>query len=138
MLAASGSRMASAKLFEKYFTNARLSVHMLETGESIARELEQVVDVLRGAGEQTRDYGETLGSVIRADAAALDPDFDWIGAMARRRGRLRAARVGGSLFVSFQAQRARSDRCEQRDRRPRQKPRSQSFQPQRTIGFTPG
>jgi diguanylate cyclase len=64
---------ASEALFEKYFSNSRLSTQMLETGESIARELEQVVDVLRNAGAQTRDYGETLRSVISADAAKLDP-----------------------------------------------------------------
>jgi diguanylate cyclase len=46
---------------------------MVEAGESIARELEQALDVLRAAGAQTRDYGETLHAVIADDAAVLDP-----------------------------------------------------------------
>jgi diguanylate cyclase len=62
----------SEALYEKYFGNTRLSVQMVETGESIARELEQVVDVLRNAGAQTRDYGETLRSVADTNLAQLD------------------------------------------------------------------
>lgn len=62
----------SEALFEQYFASARLSVQMLETGESIARELETVAGVLRNAGAQTRDYGQALHAVVATDAAALD------------------------------------------------------------------
>ncbi|MFN3465705.1 MAG: GGDEF domain-containing protein [Terricaulis sp.] len=63
----------SEALHEKYFANAQLTAQVLETGESIARELEQVVGVLRAAGAHTRDYGQTLLSVTTADTSRLDP-----------------------------------------------------------------
>jgi diguanylate cyclase len=62
----------SDELFEQYFANTRLSVQLVETGESIARELEQVVDVLRSAGAQTRSFGEVLSAVSATDTTALD------------------------------------------------------------------
>jgi diguanylate cyclase len=62
----------SEALFEKYFAGTRLSVQMLEAGESIARELEQVVDVLRSAGANTKEYGETLRAMTSADTSRLD------------------------------------------------------------------
>lgn len=63
----------SETLHEKYFVSTRLSTQMVETGETIARELDQVVSALRAAGAQTRDYGETLRSVTTADTTRLDP-----------------------------------------------------------------
>lgn len=62
----------SEALFAQYFASARLSVHMMETGESVARELERVVDALRNAGAQTRDYDESLQAVIETDMSSLD------------------------------------------------------------------
>jgi diguanylate cyclase len=63
----------SESLFEKYFASAHLSAQMLETGGSIARELEQVLDVLRSAGANTKEYGETLRAMTSADTSGLDP-----------------------------------------------------------------
>jgi diguanylate cyclase len=62
----------SEALFEKYFAGARLSVQMLETGESIARELQQVADVLRSAGASTRAYGANLRAITGTDTTKLD------------------------------------------------------------------
>ncbi|NJM35958.1 MAG: GGDEF domain-containing protein [Rhodomicrobium sp.] len=62
----------SDDLFDRYFANTRLSVQMVETGESISRELEQVVEVLRSAGAQSRSFGEVLDSVSAADTSSLD------------------------------------------------------------------
>lgn len=63
----------SESLFEKYFASTHLSAQMLETGGTIARELEQVLDVLRSAGANTKEYGETLRAMTSADASGLDP-----------------------------------------------------------------
>jgi diguanylate cyclase len=47
-------------LFERFFANTRLSIQMLETSETIARELDDVVSNLRGAGEQAGAYANEL------------------------------------------------------------------------------
>lgn len=63
----------SEALFEKYFAGAHLSAQMLDTGGSIARELEQALDVLRSAGANTKEFGETLRAMTSADTSGLDP-----------------------------------------------------------------
>ncbi|MFT3728922.1 MAG: GGDEF domain-containing protein [Terricaulis sp.] len=53
------------ELFERFFANTRLSIQMLETSETIARELDDTVAGLRGAGGQAGSYAKVL-----QDAAA--------------------------------------------------------------------
>lgn len=53
------------ELFERFFANTRLSIQMLETSETIARELDDTVSNLRGAGGQAGSYAKVL-----QDAAA--------------------------------------------------------------------
>ncbi len=59
-------------LFERYFANTRLSAHMVETSESIARELAEVVSTLRDAGAQTGSYA----SALQDAAASIENDAD--------------------------------------------------------------
>jgi diguanylate cyclase len=47
-------------LFERFFANTRLSIQMLETSETIARELDETVSSLRGAGGQAGSYAKVL------------------------------------------------------------------------------
>ena len=56
---------ANEELFERFFANTRLSIQMLETSETIARELDDTVASLRGAGGQAGSYANVL-----QDAAA--------------------------------------------------------------------
>jgi diguanylate cyclase len=44
----------NADLFERYFANTRLSLQILETSQTIARDLGDSVSTLRGAGESGR------------------------------------------------------------------------------------
>jgi diguanylate cyclase len=60
------------ELFERFFANTRLSIQMVETSESIARELADVVTTLRGAGAQAGSYATTL----QAAATSIEGDFD--------------------------------------------------------------
>jgi diguanylate cyclase len=48
------------ELFERFFANTRLSIQMLETSETIARELDDTVSSLRGAGGQAGSYAKVL------------------------------------------------------------------------------
>ena len=48
------------ELFERFFANTRLSIQMLETSETIARELDDTVSNLRGAGGQAGSYAKVL------------------------------------------------------------------------------
>jgi diguanylate cyclase len=59
-------------LFEKFFANARLSIQMVETSESIARELAEVVTTLRDAGSLTGSYADAL----QAAASCIDTELD--------------------------------------------------------------
>ncbi len=60
-------------LYETHFASTRFSVQMLETGDGIARELAEVLECLRTAGERTRSYGDTLSAAERLDANEVDP-----------------------------------------------------------------
>ncbi len=51
---------ANEELFERFFANTRLSIQMLETSETIARELDDTVSNLRGAGGQAGSYAKVL------------------------------------------------------------------------------
>ncbi len=48
------------QIYERFFSNVRLSAQMAATGEKIARELAEVVSALHAAGERTGEYGQTL------------------------------------------------------------------------------
>ncbi len=48
------------ELFERFFANTRLSIQMLETSETIARELDDTVSNLRGAGGRAGSYAKVL------------------------------------------------------------------------------
>jgi len=50
----------NADLFERYFANTRLSVQILETSQSIARDLGSSVSTLRGASAQAGAYADVL------------------------------------------------------------------------------
>jgi len=60
-------------LHERYFANTRLSVRMLETSESISRELNDAASTLRGAGVQAGSYASELQSAIEGLQTELDP-----------------------------------------------------------------
>lgn len=63
----------SKELFERFFTQTRLSSQMLEASASITRELGEVLSSLRGAGSLARDYaGELAESANRLEMNA-DP-----------------------------------------------------------------
>jgi diguanylate cyclase len=47
-------------LFERFFSGARLTVELVQTSESIARELSSVVSTLRDAGTHTAAYADSL------------------------------------------------------------------------------
>ncbi|WP_156767702.1 hypothetical protein [Candidatus Viadribacter manganicus] len=51
---------ANEELFERFFANTRLSIQMLETSETIARELDDTVSNLRSAGGQAGSYAKVL------------------------------------------------------------------------------
>lgn len=62
-------------LFERFFANARLTADLVQTSESIARELSSVVSTLRDAGAQTGAYADALqdaASQIEGGVAVTD------------------------------------------------------------------
>lgn len=63
---------ANDELFERFFANTRLSVQMVETSESIARELADVVTALRDAGSLTGSYADALQTA----AASIEGELD--------------------------------------------------------------
>ena len=68
------SDAVSEALFGRFFSNTRLTVEMVETSDSVARELSSVISALREAGDQTGAYADTLQSAVTnidrsADAA---------------------------------------------------------------------
>ncbi len=67
------SDQLSEELFERFFARTRLSTQMIEASASIARELDEVLSSLRGAGSQARGYaGELEGAAKRLENNA-DP-----------------------------------------------------------------
>lgn len=50
----------NAELHETYFTSEKFAAQLLASGESIAREINEVIAALQSAGQQHGDYGETL------------------------------------------------------------------------------
>lgn len=50
----------NAELHEAFFTSERFTAQLLASGESIAREINEVVAALQSAGQQQGDYSETL------------------------------------------------------------------------------
>jgi diguanylate cyclase len=74
---ASGTQFTDAvndALFDRFFSNTRLTVEMVETSDSVARELSGVVSTLREAGAQTGAYADTLEQAVTTieGAAAID------------------------------------------------------------------
>lgn len=59
-------------IYERFFSNVRISAQMAATGEKIARELGDIVTTLKTAGEQANAYGATLESA----AARLDTNVE--------------------------------------------------------------
>jgi diguanylate cyclase len=51
-------------LFDRFFSDTRLTVEMVETSESVARELSGVISALREAGDQTGAYADTLQNAV--------------------------------------------------------------------------
>ena len=63
----------SDTLFERFFSNTRLTAEMVQTSESIARELSGVVSTLRNAGEQTGAYADTLERAVASFEGGDEP-----------------------------------------------------------------
>lgn len=59
-------------LFERFFANTRLSIQMLETSETIARELDDTVSSLRGAGQQAGSYANVLQNAANRFEGGVD------------------------------------------------------------------
>lgn len=62
----------NAALHERFFASTRVSQQLVQTGESIARELADVVTTLRQAGAQSGSYANALQSA----AASIDGDAE--------------------------------------------------------------
>jgi diguanylate cyclase len=62
------------ELFERFFANTRLSIQMLETSETIARELDDTVSSLRGAGTQAGSYAGILQEAANRFEGGVDSD----------------------------------------------------------------
>lgn len=60
------------ELFERFFANTRLSIQMLETSQTIARELDDVAVKLRGAGEEAGSYANELQIAVDSFDGGLD------------------------------------------------------------------
>ncbi len=60
------------ELFERFFANTRLSIQMLETSETIARELDDTVSSLRGAGGQAGSYAKVLQTAAERFEGGVD------------------------------------------------------------------
>lgn len=63
---------ANEELFERFFANTRLSIQMLETSETIARELDDTVSNLRGAGGEAGSYAKVLQSAAERFEGGVD------------------------------------------------------------------
>jgi diguanylate cyclase len=63
----------ASQLHERFFSNARLSAHMVAASEKIARDLHVVVDALQSSREQTDAYGRTLESAAERLNGGIDP-----------------------------------------------------------------
>jgi diguanylate cyclase len=63
---------ANEELFERFFANTRLSIQMLETSETIARELDDTVASLRGAGGQAGSYAKVLQAAASRFEGGVD------------------------------------------------------------------
>lgn len=59
-------------VYERFFSNVRLSAHMAATGEKIARELAEIVSALQAAGDRTGAYGQTLERAAKRLEQGLD------------------------------------------------------------------
>lgn len=62
------------ELFERFFANTRLSMQMLETSEMIARELDDTVASLRGAGTEAGSYANILQDAATRFEGGVDSD----------------------------------------------------------------
>jgi diguanylate cyclase len=60
-------------LYDQFFANTRMSVGMLETSETIAKELAEVVCSLRDAGDHTGSYANELQTAAARFDGGLDP-----------------------------------------------------------------
>jgi diguanylate cyclase len=60
-------------LFERFFANTRLTAEMVQTSESIARELSGVISSLRDAGARTDAYVDTLESAVTSLESGHEP-----------------------------------------------------------------
>lgn len=60
------------ELFERFFANTRLSIQMLETSETIARELDDTVSHLRGAGGHAGSYAKVLQQAAERFEGGVD------------------------------------------------------------------
>jgi diguanylate cyclase len=64
----------SEELFERFFARSRLSSQMIEASASIARELDEVLSSLRGAGSQARSYAGELEGAAKGLENSADPE----------------------------------------------------------------
>lgn len=62
------------ELFERFFANTRLSLQMIEAGESIARELTDVAASLRSAGDDAGAYSNSLETAAAQFDRPADPE----------------------------------------------------------------
>lgn len=60
------------ELHERFFSNARISAHMVAASERIARDLHVVVDALQSSHARTDEYGKTLESAAQHLSGGLD------------------------------------------------------------------
>ncbi|MBK8543561.1 MAG: GGDEF domain-containing protein [Caulobacteraceae bacterium] len=60
-------------LFERYFANTRLSLQLIEAGESIARELTDVAATLKDAGSEAGAYSNALDTAASQFEQGIDP-----------------------------------------------------------------
>jgi diguanylate cyclase len=61
------------RLFEQHLAGARIPLSLAESGDSIARELAEIVACLNDAGEETRSYGVALNAAAALEAEEKDP-----------------------------------------------------------------
>jgi diguanylate cyclase len=67
------TQAAADALHEAHLSGSRFSSGMIETGDGLARELSDVIELLRSAGDQTRSYGEALAAASALEAGDADP-----------------------------------------------------------------
>jgi diguanylate cyclase len=60
-------------LYASQIAGSAFTQNMIETGDTLARELSDVIDILRSAGDQTRSYGEALLAASALEAGEADP-----------------------------------------------------------------